>query len=173
MEVGITGKICRPFLAQFLPSLTETSHVAWHGAPLEMTEGTKGGAQMACSLRPRCIGEVVPGLWRQSTTYLCDGLITCSEEYYWMCACVCICKWFQNLKMRWPRPNLGWSTTKKKQYINSLHCHEFDPTAGITVQSSYSFPAYWLQNRKERLFSICNITFLRYARMHQFAPFGQ
>jgi hypothetical protein len=69
MEVGITGKICWPFIIQFLPSLTQTSHLAWRGAPLEMTEGTKGGAQRACSLRSRCIGEVVPGLRRQSTIY--------------------------------------------------------------------------------------------------------
>jgi hypothetical protein len=67
MEVGITGKICQPFLAQFLPLLTGTSHVAWCGAPLESTKGTKGGAQRACSLRPRCIGEVVPGPRRPST----------------------------------------------------------------------------------------------------------
>jgi hypothetical protein len=67
MEVGITGKICQPFLARFLPSLTETSHVAWHGAPLEITEGTKGGAHRTRSLRPRCTGEVVPGPRRQST----------------------------------------------------------------------------------------------------------
>jgi hypothetical protein len=70
MEVGITGKICWPFLARFPSSLTETSHVAWRGAPLEMMEGTKGGAQRARSLRPRCIREVVPGPWRQSTIYL-------------------------------------------------------------------------------------------------------
>jgi hypothetical protein len=54
------GKIDRPFLAQFCPSLTEVSHVAWRGAPLEMTDGTKGGAQRANSLRPRCFGEVDP-----------------------------------------------------------------------------------------------------------------
>jgi hypothetical protein len=53
-----TGKIDRPFLAQFRPSLTEVSHVAWRGAPLEITDGTKGGAQRASSLRPRCFGEV-------------------------------------------------------------------------------------------------------------------
>jgi hypothetical protein len=29
------------FLAQFRPSLTEVSHVAWCGVPLEMTGGTK------------------------------------------------------------------------------------------------------------------------------------
>jgi hypothetical protein len=32
-----------------------------------MTEGTEGGAQRALSLRPRCIGEVVPVPRRQST----------------------------------------------------------------------------------------------------------
>jgi hypothetical protein len=52
------GKIDRLFLAQFRHSLTEVSHVAWHGAPLEMTDGTKGGAQRASSLRPRCFGEL-------------------------------------------------------------------------------------------------------------------
>jgi hypothetical protein len=60
VEVRITGKIDRPFLAQFRPSLTEVSHVAWRGAPLEMTDRTKGGAQRASSLRPKCIGEVDP-----------------------------------------------------------------------------------------------------------------
>ena len=35
--------------------------------------------------------------------------------------------------------------------------------ACIIVQASYSCPAYWLQNHKECLFSICNITFLHYA----------
>jgi hypothetical protein len=73
---GITGKICRPFLARFLPSLTEASHVAWRGAPLEMTEGTKGGAQRAHSLRPRCIGKVVHGPWRQYTIYM----PTCADD---------------------------------------------------------------------------------------------
>jgi hypothetical protein len=45
--VWITGKIDRP-------------HVAWRGAPLDMTDGTNGGAQGACSLKPRCFGEVDP-----------------------------------------------------------------------------------------------------------------
>jgi hypothetical protein len=54
------GKIDRPFLAQFRPSLTEVSHIARRGAPLEMTYGTKGGAQRASSLRPRCFGEADP-----------------------------------------------------------------------------------------------------------------
>jgi hypothetical protein len=45
------GKIDRPCLAPFRPSLREVSHVAWRGAPLEMTDGTKGGAQIASSLR--------------------------------------------------------------------------------------------------------------------------
>jgi hypothetical protein len=60
VEVGIIGKIDRPFLTQFCPSLTEVPHVTWRGAPLEMTGGTKGGAQRASSLRPRCVGEVDP-----------------------------------------------------------------------------------------------------------------
>jgi hypothetical protein len=51
VEVGIAGQIDRPFLAQFRPSLTEVSHVAWNGAPLEMTVGTKGGAQTARTLK--------------------------------------------------------------------------------------------------------------------------
>jgi hypothetical protein len=54
------GKTDCPFLAQFRPSLTEVSHGAWRGAPLEMTDGTKGDAQRASSLRPRCLGEVDP-----------------------------------------------------------------------------------------------------------------
>jgi hypothetical protein len=51
MEVEIAGQIYRPFLVQFRPSLTEVSRVAWHGAPLEMTGGTKGGAQKARTLK--------------------------------------------------------------------------------------------------------------------------
>jgi len=38
----IGSAISRPY---FLPSLIEVSHVAGHGAPLEMTGGTKSGAQ--------------------------------------------------------------------------------------------------------------------------------
>ena len=45
MEVGFSGEICRPFLAHFRSSLPEGSHVAWCGAPLGLTGGTKGGAQ--------------------------------------------------------------------------------------------------------------------------------
>jgi hypothetical protein len=45
VEVGIAGQIDRQFLAKFRPSLTEVSHGAWHGAPLEMTGGTKGAAE--------------------------------------------------------------------------------------------------------------------------------
>jgi hypothetical protein len=56
--VGIAGKIDQPFLAQFRPSLIEVFHVSWRGAPLQMTGGTKGGAQRASSLRPRCVGEM-------------------------------------------------------------------------------------------------------------------
>jgi hypothetical protein len=54
------GKIDQPFLAQFRPSLTEVSHVDWRGVPLEMTDGTKGGAQRTSSLRTRCFREVDP-----------------------------------------------------------------------------------------------------------------
>jgi hypothetical protein len=48
VEVGFSGEIYRPFLACFLSSLPESSHVAWRGAPLELTGGTKGGAQRVC-----------------------------------------------------------------------------------------------------------------------------
>jgi hypothetical protein len=51
VEVGITSQIDLPFLAQFRPSLTKVSHVAWRGAPLEMTGGTKGGGQMDRTLK--------------------------------------------------------------------------------------------------------------------------
>jgi hypothetical protein len=47
VKVGITGQIDRPFIAR--KSLIEVCHVAWRGAPLEMTGGTKRGAQRACS----------------------------------------------------------------------------------------------------------------------------
>jgi hypothetical protein len=47
MEVRIAGKIDRPFLAQFRPSLTEVSHVALHAVPVQMTDRAKGGAQRA------------------------------------------------------------------------------------------------------------------------------
>jgi hypothetical protein len=68
VEVRIAGKIYRPFLAQFRPSLTEVSHVALRGALLEMTDGTKGGAQRTSSLRPMCFGEV--NLETATHTYL-------------------------------------------------------------------------------------------------------
>jgi hypothetical protein len=51
MEVGIAGQSDRPFLAQFRPSLTEVSHVAWLGAPLEITGETKGGVQRIRTLK--------------------------------------------------------------------------------------------------------------------------
>jgi hypothetical protein len=51
VEVGITGQIDRLFLAQFLPSLREVTDVDLRGAPLEMTGGTKGGAQRARTLK--------------------------------------------------------------------------------------------------------------------------
>jgi hypothetical protein len=51
VEVGIAGQIDRSFLAQFRPSLTEVSNVAWRRAPLEMTGETKGGAQRAPTLK--------------------------------------------------------------------------------------------------------------------------
>jgi hypothetical protein len=51
VEVGNTGQIDRPFLTQFLNSLTEVSHVAWRGAPLEMMGGTKDDAQRARTLK--------------------------------------------------------------------------------------------------------------------------
>jgi hypothetical protein len=51
MKVGIVGQIDQPFLAQFRPSLTVVSHVAWRAAPLEITGGTKGVAQRARTLK--------------------------------------------------------------------------------------------------------------------------
>jgi hypothetical protein len=52
----------RPFLRPYFPpSLTEVSHVVGHGAPLEMTGGTKSsGAQE--DYRPQCIGAAKPWL---------------------------------------------------------------------------------------------------------------
>ena len=47
VEVEFSGEICRLFLAHFRSSLPEGSHVAWRGAPLGLTGGTKGGAQRA------------------------------------------------------------------------------------------------------------------------------
>jgi hypothetical protein len=38
----VTGKICWPFLARFPPSLIEVPTLTQHGAPLELTEETKG-----------------------------------------------------------------------------------------------------------------------------------
>jgi hypothetical protein len=51
MEVRIAGQIDQSFLTQFCPSITEVSHVTWHGAPLQMMGGTKGGAQTARTLK--------------------------------------------------------------------------------------------------------------------------
>jgi hypothetical protein len=51
VEVGIAGQIHQLFLAQFHPLQKEVSHVALRGAPLEMTGGTKGGAQTARTLK--------------------------------------------------------------------------------------------------------------------------
>jgi hypothetical protein len=45
------AKLTCHFLTQFRPSLTEASHVALRGAPLEMTGGTKRGAQRAHTLK--------------------------------------------------------------------------------------------------------------------------
>jgi hypothetical protein len=67
------GKIDWQFLAQFRPSLTEVSHVAWRGAPLEMTDRTKGGSQRASSLRPRCFWEVDPETMTRIYLYLSIG----------------------------------------------------------------------------------------------------
>jgi hypothetical protein len=72
------GKIDWQFLAQFRPSLTEISHVAWHGAPLEITDGTKGSAQRASSLRPRCFREVDP----ETTTHIYLSLYHGHSLYY-------------------------------------------------------------------------------------------
>jgi hypothetical protein len=51
LEVGIADQIDRPFLAQFRSQLTEVSHVTWREASLEMTGGTKDGAQRARTLK--------------------------------------------------------------------------------------------------------------------------
>jgi hypothetical protein len=72
--VGITGKIDRPFLARFRPSLTEVSHVAWLGAPLEMTDGTKG-----CAHRSRS-SVLRGGRPRNRDPYLS---ILCSASWRW------------------------------------------------------------------------------------------
>jgi hypothetical protein len=48
------AKLIDHFSPYIRPSLTEVSHVAWRGMPLEMMGGTKGGAQRARLLRPRC-----------------------------------------------------------------------------------------------------------------------
>jgi hypothetical protein len=37
-----------------------------------MTDGTKGGAQRASSLRPRCVGEVDPGTTTHIYLYVGD-----------------------------------------------------------------------------------------------------
>jgi hypothetical protein len=54
MEVGSQAKLVGHFSPDLLSSLIEDSTPAWCGAPLELTEGTKSGAQRAC-IRPRCI----------------------------------------------------------------------------------------------------------------------
>jgi len=48
VEIRFPGQICQPFLTHFRSSLPEGSHVAWCGAPLGSTGGTRGGAQRAC-----------------------------------------------------------------------------------------------------------------------------
>jgi hypothetical protein len=92
VEVVIAGKIDRPFLAQFRPSLTEVSHVAWRGAPLEMTDGTKGGEQRASSLRPRCFGEVDPET--ATHIYLSIYLSVCLSM---KCAGLFVATWIWNV----------------------------------------------------------------------------
>jgi hypothetical protein len=79
--VGIAGKIDGPFLARFRPLLTEVSHVVWRGAPLEMTDGTKVGAQRARSLRPRCVREVDP----ETAPYLSIYLSMIKPIYWYSC----------------------------------------------------------------------------------------
>jgi hypothetical protein len=44
------AKLTSHFSPVIRPSLIEASHVAWRGAPLEMTGRTKGGAKRACSV---------------------------------------------------------------------------------------------------------------------------
>jgi hypothetical protein len=61
VKFGITGQINRAFLAHnSVLHLTEVCHVACRGAPLEMTGGTKGGAQGPAAYRSRCDGVVAP-----------------------------------------------------------------------------------------------------------------
>jgi hypothetical protein len=70
--VRITGKIDRLFLTWFCS-------VAWRGVPLEMADGTKGGAQRARRLRPRCLRVVD----RETAThiYLSIYLSVCLSIY--------------------------------------------------------------------------------------------
>jgi hypothetical protein len=128
MEVVITGKICRPFLAQFLPSLTGTSHVVWRGAPLEMMEGTKGGAQRACSLRPRCISEVVPGPWCQSTIYIYSVCISLDFQ-----SNIHITKMYGTINIKFIKSPLT------KQWIStSLKCSEYSQNHHLPHNESWS-----------------------------------
>jgi hypothetical protein len=57
MEVGFLRQNNRPFLGQLRSSLTEVTHVALRGAPLEMTDKTKGVVQRCRTLGPRCFEE--------------------------------------------------------------------------------------------------------------------
>jgi hypothetical protein len=52
----VTGKICRPFLARFPPTLVEVPTLVRHGVPLELTEETKErSTEGKVQYRPRCI----------------------------------------------------------------------------------------------------------------------
>jgi hypothetical protein len=54
------AKLIGHFSPYFRPSLTEVSHVAWHGVPLEMTDGTNWRCTKGPYLRSRCIRGGIP-----------------------------------------------------------------------------------------------------------------
>jgi hypothetical protein len=54
------AKLSGHFSPYFCPSLTEVSHVAWHGVPLEMTDGTDWRCTNGPYLRSRCIRGGIP-----------------------------------------------------------------------------------------------------------------
>jgi hypothetical protein len=51
------AKLIGHFSPYFRPSLTEVSHVAWHGVPLKMTDGTK----WRCTKGPSLTAKVLSG----------------------------------------------------------------------------------------------------------------
>jgi hypothetical protein len=54
------AKLSGHFSPYFRPSLTEVSHVAWHGVPVEMTDGTNWRCTKGPYLRSRCIRGGIP-----------------------------------------------------------------------------------------------------------------